>query len=244
MKKTAMIMAAVAMAAGVRAADVSVTADFASAYIFRGVTLNDGLVFQPGAEISGFPIPEEYGSIAVGTWANFDISDDGGRLNKNEFSEIDYYLSYTLPVKVIDLGVTYTEYTYPNSGGTEADREIALSAGKEIGETGLYPSITASYGLGGAVEDNWYIQGGLDYTKALTDALTLSSGIKVGYVISKTGEDGFNDATAGIGLGYALTENWSLNGSLNYVAQLDDDVLTDAVYDKSFFATLGLSCSF
>lgn len=244
MKKIAMMVMAAAVSGGVRAADVSATADFASAYIFRGVTLNDGLVFQPGAKISGFPIPEEYGSVAAGTWANFDISDDGGRLNKNEFSEIDYYLSYTLPVKAADLGVTYTEYTYPNLAGAESDREVAFSAGKAIGETGLYPSITANYGLGGLVEDNWYIQGGVDYTKALIDALTLSSGVKVAYLISKAGEDGFNDTTAKIGLGYALTENWALNGSLNYVAQLDDDVLTDAVYDKSFFATLGLSCNF
>lgn len=252
MKKRVIMMMFAALAAGtVRAADVSASADFASAYIFRGVTLNDGLVFQPGAKISGFPIPEEYGSVAVGTWANYDLSDAGGRLNKNEFSEIDYYLSYTLPVKVVDLSATYTEYTYPNSGGTEADKEIALSVGKAIGETGLYPSITANYGLGGVVEDNWYIQGGLDYTKALTDALTLSSGVKVAYVISETGEDGFNDATAKLGLSYALTENWAINGSLNYVAQLDDDVLMDADYgagtlgyDKDFFATIGLSCSF
>lgn len=250
MKRRVLMIMAVALAAGVaRAADVSATADFASAYIFRGVTLNDGLVFQPGAKISGFPIPEQYGSVAVGTWANYDISDFGGRLNKNEFSEIDYYATYTLPVKIVDISATYTEYTYPN--GAEADREVALSVGKAIGETGLYPSITANYGVGGAIEENWYIQGGLDYTKALTEALTLSSGVKVAYLVSDAGKDGFNDATAKVGLSYALTKNWAINGSLNYVAQLDDDVLADADYsadslgyDKNFFATLGLSCTF
>lgn len=250
-KRVIMMLVAVAAAGAVRAADVSASADFASAYVFRGVTLNNGLVFQPGAKISGFPIPEEYGSVAVGTWANYDLSDGDRDLPKNEFSEIDYYVTYTLPVKVVDLSATYTEYTYPNSGGTEADKEIALSAGKAIGETGLYPSISANYGLGGAVEDSWYIQGGLDYTKKLTEAITLSSGVKVAYLISDTGNDGFNDATAKLGLSYALTENWAINGSLNYVAQLDDDVLGDADYntgtlgyDKDFFATIGLSCNF
>ena len=237
-----MIMAA-ALAAGVaRAADVSATADFASAYIFRGVTLNDGLVFQPGAKISGFPIPEQYGSVAVGTWANYDISDYGGRLKKNEFSEIDYYATYTLPVKVVDLSTTYTEYTYPH--GATADREVALAVGKTIGETGLYPSLTINYGLDGAVENNWYIQGGLDYSKALTEALTFSTGVKVAYLVSDTGKDGFNDATAKVGLSYALTKNWALNSSLNYVAQLDDEVLTDEAYDKSVYAMLGVSCNF
>lgn len=236
---------AAAMAAGiVNAADVSVSADFASAYVFRGTTLNKGLVFQPGAEISGFPIPEEYGSVAIGTWANFDISDNGGTLNRNEFSEIDYYLSYSLPVTVVDLGVTYKQYTYPNSGGTEADKEVSFSVGKGIGDTGLYPSLSVNYGIGGAIEESWYIQGALDYEKSLTDALTLSAGVNAAYAVQKDDADGFNDAGASIGLSYALTENWSLNGSLNYVAQLDTAVLTDAEYDRPVYATLGVSCDF
>ncbi|MFA7256203.1 MAG: hypothetical protein WC047_01325 [Kiritimatiellales bacterium] len=243
MKKTGIMMMAAVLAAGVAgAADVSVSADFASAYIFRGVTLNKGLVFQPGAEISGFPIPEQYGSIAIGTWANYDIDDSDGAVAKNEFSEIDYYVSYSLPVTIVDLGVTYTQYTYPNGG--EADKEIAFSAGKGLGDTGLYASLTANYGLGGAVDNNWYIQGALDYEKDLTEALSMSAGLSVGYALNDAGEDGFNDAVLSTGLSYALTENWSINGSLNYVAQLDEKVLTDTVYDKSFYATLGVSCDF
>jgi opacity protein-like surface antigen len=255
MKKRMMMVMAVALAAGVvNAADVSATADFASAYVFRGVTLNDGLVFQPGAKISGFPIPQEYGSIAVGTWANYDIGDYGGALKKNEFSEIDYYVTYTLPVKVVDLSATYTEYTYPN-GGANTDKEIAFSIGKGLGDTGLYTSLTANYGLSGAVDQNWYLQGALGYTKALTEALTLTSGLSVGYYIKDTAPDGFNDAVAKVGLSYALTKNWAINASLNYVAQLDDKVLPDTPagepltsatygYDTPVFGTLGLSCNF
>ena len=255
MKKRMMMVMAVALAAGVvNAADVSATADFASAYIFRGVTLNDGLVFQPSAKISGFPIPKEYGSVAVGTWANYDIADYDGAKKKNEFSEIDYYATYTLPVKVVDLSATYTEYTYPNSAST-ADREVALSVGKAIGKTGLYPSLTVNYGLDGLVQENWYIQGGLDYTKSLTEALTFSSGVKVAYLVNHAGKDGFNDATAKIGLSYALTKNWAINTSFNYVAQLDDEVLVDTPagepstsgtfgYDMPVYGMLGLSCNF
>ncbi|MCU0857321.1 MAG: hypothetical protein MUC65_02825 [Pontiellaceae bacterium] len=247
MKKKTIMITAAALAAGiVSAADVSVTADFASAYIFRGVTFNDGLVFQPGAKISGLPIPEEFGSIALGTWANFDINDNG--LGK-EFTEVDYYVAYTLPVTNADLGVTYTEYTYPQGGA--ADREVAFSAGKAIGETGLYPSIALNYGLEGVPEKDCYIQGGLDFSMSLTEELSFSTGIKVAYLINDSGTDGFSDAVAKAGLGYTLTENWSLSASLNYVAQLDDDILPDADanagtlgYDKEIFATLGLACSF
>ncbi len=243
MKKKAIMMMIAALAAGaVHAVDVSGTADFASAYVFRGTTFNDGMVFQPGASISGLPIPEQYGAITLGTWANFDIGDYGGTLKKNRFSEVDYYLTYALPVKVVDLSTTYTEYTYPN--GASADREVAFCVGKKIGETGLYPSITANYGLDGAVEQNWYIQGGIGYDKSLTEALSLSSSVKAAYALSDAGSDGFNDATASIGLAYKITENWSLKGSVTYVAQLDDAVLSDVAYDRPVYGMLGAACSF
>lgn len=244
MKKRMMMVMAVALAAGVaNAVDFGATADFASAYVWRGATVNDGLVFQPGASISGLPIPEQYGALTFGTWANHDIARNAN--GKREFSEVDYYATYALPIKVVDLSTTYTEYTYPH--GVPTDREVALTVGKAIGETGLYPSLTVNSGLDGGVEKDWYIQGGLGYTKNLTEALSLSSSVKVAYLIDdgdQGGPDGFNDATASIGLAYALTKNWSVKGSLNYVAQLDDKVLTDDEYDEPVYGMLGVACSF
>jgi len=48
-----------------QATDVSIGTDIASAYVFRGITVNDGLVIQPYAIVSGFPIPENRLSSAV-----------------------------------------------------------------------------------------------------------------------------------------------------------------------------------
>jgi hypothetical protein len=59
MKKVIAVMVVALMASvAAQAADVSAYVDFASAYVFRGVTLNNGLVMQPGVEVSGLPIPE------------------------------------------------------------------------------------------------------------------------------------------------------------------------------------------
>ena len=157
---------------------------------------------------------------------------------------MDYYVSYSLPIEVIDVGVTYTEYTYPGDRGGDSDKEIALSLGSAIGTNGLYASVTFNYGLGGAVESDLYVQGALDYEVELTDALSASAGVTIGYLVSDSGADGFNDATASIGLGYALTENWSLNGGVTYIAQLDDEVLSDADYDVNLLASVGISCDF
>jgi len=240
MKKTiGLALVALTVAVSAQAADVSTTIDFASAYVFRGVTLNNGFVMQPGAEISGFPIDEKYGSVAVGIWANYDI--DAIDSDGSDFSEIDYYVSYSLPIEVIDVGVTYTEYTYESGN---SDKEVALSLGSAIGTNGLYAGVTFNYGLGGAVEKDLYIQGALDYEMELTESLSASAGVTVGYLISDTGADGFNDATASIGLGYALNENWSVSGGITYIAQLDDAVLSDADYDVNLLASVGISCDF
>lgn len=242
MKKKLIIMTIAACVAVVaQAAEVSTYVDFASAYVFRGVTLNDGFVMQPGAEISGFPIDEAYGSVAIGIWANYDINDIG---YGEEFSEVDYYISYSLPVEIIDIGLTYTNYDYPGGAGGDSDQEITLSLGSAIGTNGLYASVSFNYGVGGAIEDDLYIQGALDYEMELTDALSASAGVTVAYLVSDTGSDGFNDATASVGLGYALNDNWSINGGLTYIAQLDDEVLSDDDYDVDLVASVGVSCDF
>ncbi len=236
---TRMIIAAALLAGAAQAADVSASFDFASAYVFRGTTFNDGLVFQPGFEASSLPLPEEIGSVAIGTWANFDINDVGAG---SEFTEIDYYLSYSLPVSVVDLGIGYCEYTYPTGGS--ADREVSFSVGKAIGETGLGASVSANYGVDGAIESDLYVLAGLDYGTDLSEALSLSAGLSAAYLLSDGGSDGFNDGGASVGLSYALTESWALNGSLAYVAQLDDNVLGDDAYDVEVYGMLGISCDF
>ncbi len=238
-KGTLLLIAALGFAGAAHAADVSAGVDFASAYVFRGVTLNDGFVMQPGAEISGFPIDEKYGSLAIGIWANYDINDIGGG---SEFSEVDYYIAYSLPVKVVDIGLSYTEYTYPNGG--DSDKEIGLSFGKALGTNGFSTALSFNYGVGGAIENSLYIQGALDYETDLTEKLSASAGATIAYLVNDAGPDGLNDATLSAGLSYALNDNWSLSGGVTYIAQLDSDVLTDAAYDVDLLGTVGLSCSF
>lgn len=243
MKKIIAVMV-VAMAAAVaaQAADVSAYVDFASAYVFRGVTLNNGPVMQPGVEVSGFPIDEQYGSLAVGIWANYDLQKVGGE--GRDFSEIDYYLSYSLPVETLDVSVGYCEYDYPNSLD-DNDRELSLSIGSALGTNGLYASISMYYGIDGAIDEDLYIEGALDYEMELSDALSASAGVTVGYLETDGAEnDGFHNATASVGLGYAIDENWSVSGGLTYIAKLDDAVLDAADYNVDFVASVGVACDF
>ena len=221
--------------------------DLKSAYVSRGATYNDGPVIQSYAEIANVPMPGNTGALTLGIWANYDINDfsaDYIQAEDGTVSEIDWYLTYCAPFKIIDLSITYTEYTYPHGGAT-TDKEMIVTIGKAIADTGLYASLSTYYGIDDAFYDNsWYLKAALDYEKALTEKLTGTLGTSVAYCMVDEGERGWNDATLSAGASYALTEHLSLNASATYFAQLDNNVLADDLYITEAVGSLGLSISF
>lgn len=237
MRKTVLaVLAAVAgVAAGFRAlagaAEASVSLDVASAYVFRGATLNDGLVVQPGLEVSGLP-------VTLGVWGNLDIDDYDGALDDGQFSEIDLYGSYALPIETFDLSVGYTEYAYPSGG--EADREFSLSAGLDAL---LAPTIAVYYGVDGAIEEALYVEAAVGHELALSENASVGIGATLAYLSPDQGDSGFSHFTASLAASYGV-----VSASLTYVGQLDDDVLPDVddggPYDVDLYATIGVSHEF
>ena len=246
MKKTITTMIAAGLVASVATASVDVTLDFASAYVFRGVTFNDGLVFQPGIEAAGLGLPEEYGSVAVGAWGNYDIDDYDETLASSEFSEVDWYASYSLPTLVdgLDLYVGYTEYTYPGAEGG-ADKEGNLGLGYEIAGVGL--GYTAYFNVGSGAK-NVYNEFTLGYGLDISEELAASVYGHVAYLAADEGDSGMHDGSLGADIGYALGEVWSVGASLTYIAQLDDEILVDVEqgggYDVNVVGMLSLGASF
>lgn len=222
---------------------VSVTADLASAYVFRGATLNDGVVFQPGIEVSGFGLQEGYGSITVGVWGNYDFNDyaPAGAVSSSS-QETDWYGSYGLPqfVEGLDLFIGYTEYTY---GAGSSDKEVNVGAGYEL--AGIALGLTYYQGVGGNIGTQAYIEAAIGYALELSDALSASVDATAAYLDPSTGgSSGFNDYSIGASAAYALTDTWSVGGSLTYIGQGDDAVLSDASYDVSVLGVLSVGASF
>ncbi|MBN1558348.1 MAG: hypothetical protein JW951_09405 [Lentisphaerae bacterium] len=221
------------------AAEVSLTADLASAYVFRGATFNDGAVLQPGLEVAGFPLPEGSGALALGVWGNLDLDDYGDTLESGQFSEIDIYLSYALPVDAFDASLGYTEYTYP-SGGGDADRELAAGVGFALP---LSPSLDIAYGVDGGIDKTLYVEAGVGHEVALSECLALELGATASYLDPDGGESGFSHFTASAGLSYAM-----VSASITYVGQIDDDVLPDVedggAYDVEVYGMLGVGYTF
>ena len=245
MKKAIIAAVGAGLVAGAASAEVSTSLDFASAYVFRGVTYNDGPVFQPGVEASGLGLPEEMGGVSVGFWGNYDIDDYGGTLNSSEYSEIDWYFSYTLPSMVdgVDVSVGFCEYTYPNGGTADKEANIGVSYG--IGDLGL--GATAYFNVGGGDTD-FYYELAAEYGVTISDAMSASVGATAGYADPENGDSGFSAGTLSAGVSYALNEVWSVGVSGTYIAQLDDSILADgkygAGYDVDFVGMLSLGAEF
>ena len=255
MKKTAVAVMAVLALAGVTGAqevaegpEVSVSLAIASAYAFRGVTLNGGPVVQPGLEVSGPGWP-----ITIGVWGNLDIDDDDGAYTPGQFSEIDLYASYAIPVDPVELSIGYTEYTYPGGAGdpvistdgdgnataeavsVPADREISVSASLDCL---LSPSVSLHYGLAGGLAGVFYGEAGVEQALSITDELEIVLSAALACTASADGA-GFPHFTVG---GEAAYGPVSLG--VTYIGRIDESLLDDEAYRVPVVATLGVGYDF
>ena len=245
MKKIITTTFAAGLMATIASAEVSVTTDFASAYVFRGVTLNDGFVVQPGIEATGLGLPEQYGSVTLGAWGNYDLDDyvPAGAVGSS-FQETDWYGSYGLPqfVEGLDLFVGYTEYSY---GAGSSDKEVNVGAGYEV--IGIALGLTYYQGVGGNIGTSSYTEFALGYGFDFSETFSGSVDARLGFADQDGGETGFSDYDVGASLAYALNEQWGIGASLTYIGQGDDKVLGDsgvasAGYDVDLVGMLSLSC--
>ncbi len=125
MKKTALLLAALAVGVSAQAQDAkrsySVTSDFtyASKYVFRGVEQNDSDAFQPSIEVT-------FGDAYIGLWTNQPIT----RQAKNE---LDLYVGYKHKVNdALSIEAVGTYYLYPEAksslGETKDSTEVGVGA--------------------------------------------------------------------------------------------------------------------
>lgn len=211
MKKViATIMAAGLVAQVASAVDAGV--DFASAYVFRGVTVNDGTVAQPYVE-------GEVMGVTVGTWANIDIANQGAEA----VSEIDLYLGYGLGEVAgyaIDLG--YCEYTYPGTAG-DGESEVSLAVSGDV--LGLDASVAAFADVAADGEIGYY-EGSLGSGYDLTADIAASYGVTVGYTDPADGDSGFSYAAISFGVEKPVTDALTAGVSLTLIEELDSDLIT------------------
>ena len=217
------------------AADATLGVDVASAYVFRGATLNENFVAQPSLEISG---SDALSDLSGGVWANFDLDDDDERgIESGEFSEVDFYASYALPLKTdpLSISIGYSEYMYPTAS-VEADRELNAEFAFDAM---LSPTIGLYYGLDGGIEEQVFCELSLEHEAELNNDLSLILGAGSGFLFASEesgGEDGISFAKVSAGLSYGI-----VSADLTYYFETDEDVL---VIDTDLIARVGVSGSF
>ena len=223
-----------------RGTEATVTLDMYSAYVWRGMTFNDGFVLQPSLDVA---LP---GGFGVNVWGNFDLDDYGGRLNDDEFSELDVTLSYSLPLETVDLTMGVIQYTFPQQLGPDASDtiEIYASASYEVLD-GLSCGLDVYYDVDQV--DDYYASASLSYARDLAERLGGEINTSAGYVGGKwsaNNKAGFFDYSVGLALTYAVTDSMSAGISASFVGSLDGSVLTDDMVDETFFYGASVSGTF
>ena len=229
-------------------AGANLTTDIATAHVFRGATVVDSLVVQPNIELSGFGIPEEAGSLALGAWGSTAPFDDSTP-SFDSIYETDWYLAYTLPALVdgLDLYFGYTQYQYSFALD---EKELNFGAGYDL--AGFMLGGSANFMIddrNNATEGQVYFDFTADYGIEVSEEVEIVVGGLLSYMFQGKGnaglgglDDGFNHYELYVASEYALGEMWSIDGSLSYIGQLNSDVLPNAAYDVGLLARIGFSC--
>jgi hypothetical protein len=224
------------------AADASGGADLCSAYVWRGLTFNDGPVVQPWLDVSGIKIARGV-SLGVNVWTSVDLDDYNGLRKSGEVWEADFTFTLTLP-KGFKAG--YIEYTFPTGLAeqlTMGSRE--LFAGWS-GTKGLTLTANAYYDVDEA--EDFFATVALGRSAKMSEKASLNLEAQVGLAGEKFarvygGTDGglYHYAITSK-LSYKASEKATLAATAGYTGNFNEKVLPKQ--DASFYAGLGVSVGF
>ncbi len=231
MKKIVVVLVAAVAAIGFSmadgfAADATATVDVNSAYVWRGLTFNNGLVVQPSVGVS-------QGGVGFTVWGNMDIDDYHDSLETGEFSEVDLTLSYGFEIKTISINFGYIEYLFPyreTSATAAGTRELYAGLGIEP-----IPGLTA--GLTGFWDFDevrgCYVNLNIGYSRDLMEKLNAGISASAGYAGENFAmayggtKSGLYDYTFSMAFTYAVTEAVNASAKIAYTNSFDEDVLPD-----------------
>ena len=243
------------------AADAEVSIDFKSAYVATGVTCLDGWVAQPNLWVGGIKAGETEIPISFDVWGCMDLEgyDDyengverkfKNNEHKRRFEEIDLEVDLDLgalwtPDEDFSWSIGYLEYDYPGYDW-RADNLVIFTMGYGCV---LNPKFTAKYRVGG--DSKGKLEAGFELSEGFVfaeDTAVGDIGAKVSADIWYVNNDDVDGSDLDSGLACAdVTAKLTFGAAYvgcTYVAQIDDDVLTDDAYDAEWIASFGAAYGF
>lgn len=210
------------LASNTSAAEATAEAGVFSKYVWRGQILNEDPMVQLVLDVNAGH------GLTFATWAYYDLTDANStevRDTKNEFTEVDFYLEYALPLEgAFGASAGFAEYLYPN--GEKSTREVYTTLSYEAW---LSPSLSLFYDFG--TVDGLYAVLEVSHEFEVSEQVVLTPGLSVGgasndYNASVYGVDStvFNDGNAFVTADWSLTETVTLSGLVQYTTQLDSEI--------------------
>ena len=206
-----------------------VGADLYSAYIWRGIQVNDEPVLQPAVSV-GYDLGD-LGSLSAGVWANGDLT-DGGPNGDPDVSEIDYTVSYAIDVEDFSLEVGHIWYTFPNSHGPTLDSTMEVYGSVAYNNDIVTPSATLYYDYD-EVEGFFGTVGlGKDFELAENISASLFTSLGAGDDDYNMFYYGTSAAVAAFDLGasasYAVNDTVSVGVTVCWTSLVDGDIRDNA----------------
>lgn len=214
---------------------------FLSKYVWRGLNLTDGTVWQPDAWVSAY-------GFTFNVWGNMDLTDIND--HEGEFNEVDYTFNYAGEYDKLSYTGGVIHYAFPNT-----DFNSTWEAYGSLGyDTLLQPSLNVYYDFDEA--DGFYGMLALGHSFELpqvAESVTMSLDLSthVGFASKNWNafyygaeETAFVDYVAGVTLPIGIGEHLTVSPSVSYSTVLDKTLRTNAVNDHNFIYGATVSASF
>ncbi len=234
--------------------DVSLDLPVVSAYVWRGMEINDDWVLQPSLTLG-------YKGFSFNLWGNMDLTDFGEDYctytsdcdsRAAQFTEIDLTIAYNHSFDNFTLGVGLIDYLYPNWDNSSDTQEVYLSGSFDVL---LQPSLTISYDFNAI--DGFYANFGIGHSFSIIDNFGIDLSSSIGYggsdynsVSFGSDDSAFVDFNIGISLPYNATDNIAIIPMLTLTTLLDSDIrdsIENNVYgndDTYIYGGVNVSFSF
>jgi hypothetical protein len=221
------VLALLGWSGAATAADVSAATDLSSAYVWRGITFADGGVVQPSLDVSGMRI----GGVGLGVnvWSNFNLGSWDGRVQRGQFSEVDFTLTATLPS---GFKAGYIEYVFAVGGTTNpaaaepSTRELMASWSRAMSVT---PTVTLYYDVE-QIKD-FFLLVSLARSTEISKKTSATVTAEAGYAGKKFAQyyggtkGGLYHYSLSGRVSYKVNEKLRVTGVVAYTDGLDRDVL-------------------
>ena len=252
-------------AVSAKAADAEVSVDFKSGYVCTGATVLDGWVAQPNLWVGGLKAGDTDIPISFDVWGCMDLDSNGtkevelsdgtvvtrkDKSHLRSFEEIDLEVDLDLgafwtPDEKFSWSIGYLEYDYP---GYDWNADNLLLFVMKY-DCFLNPKFTAKYRVGGDSKGMLEAAVEIGHSETLVKDTAIGDiGLGLSADVWYVNRDDVDGATLDSGLACAditakLTFGKAYVGC-TYVAQIDDDVLTDEAYDVEWIASFGAAYGF